>query len=83
LLLLRPSKKEPAMTVFVLIQEHQNAHGYVDTSIAGVFHDEHIAREEEALERRRARDQGLIVEDDESPDGEWQVSWAIEEHVVS
>ena len=54
------------MTVFVLIQEHQNEHGYVDTSIAGVFHHEHVAREQEAIERRHAREQGLIVEDDDS-----------------
>ena len=39
------------MTVFVLIREDQNEHGYVDTSIAGVFHNEHVAREQEAVER--------------------------------
>ena len=71
------------MTVYVLIREDQNEHGYVDTSIAGVFHNEHDAREQEALERQNAREQGLIVEDDDSPDGEWQVSWAIQEHLVS
>ena len=71
------------MTVFVLIQEHQNEHGYVDTSIAGGFHDERAAQKHEAIERRLARDQGLIVEDDESPNGEWQVSWKIEEYVFS
>ena len=27
-------------------------------------------------------EQGLVVEDDESPDGEWQVSWKVEEHDV-
>lgn len=71
------------MTVFVLIREDQNEHGYVDTSIAGVFHIEHVAREQEAVERRNAREQGLIVEDDDSPDAEWQVSWIVEEHAVS
>ena len=25
----------------------------------------------------------LIVEDDDSPDGEWQVSWKVEEYAVS
>ena len=70
------------MTVFVLIQEHQNEHGYVDTSIADVFHDEHAAREQEAIERRHAREQGVIVEDDDSPDGEWQVSWKVEAYAV-
>jgi hypothetical protein len=71
------------MTVFVLIQEHQNEHGYVDTSIAGVFQHEHLAREREAAERRQAREKGLIVEDDDSADGEWQVSWKVEEYAVS
>lgn len=71
------------MTVFVLIQERQNAHGYVDTSVAGVFCEAHVAREREKAERRQAREHGLIIEDDDSPDGEWQVSWKIEEHAVS
>lgn len=71
------------MTVFLLIQEHQNEHGYVDTSIAGVFHDERVARAHEVIARRHAREQGLVVEDDDSPDGEWQVSWKVEEYVVS
>ena len=70
------------MTVFVLIQEHQTEHGYVDTSIAGVFHDEHMAQEQAAIECRLAREQGLIVEDDDSPDGDWQLSWKLEECAV-
>lgn len=70
------------MKVFVLIREDQSEHGYVDTSVAGVFNDEHVAREQEAIERRLAREQGLIVEDDDSPDGEWQVSWKVEEYAV-
>ena len=70
------------MTVFVLIREDQNEHGYIDTSIAGVFRDESLARDNEAIERRRAREEGLLVEDDDSPDGEWQVSWKVEEYLV-
>ena len=71
------------MAVFLLIQEHQDEHGYVDTSIAGVFHDEALAREQEAVERIHARDRGLVVEDDDSPDGEWQVSWRVEGYAVT
>ena len=70
------------MTVFVLIREDQNQHGYIDTSVAGVFQSEQVARQQEAVERRHAQDQSLIVEDDDS-DGEWQVCWKIEEHAVS
>ena len=71
------------MTVFVLIREDQNEHGYIDTSITGVFRDARIAKEMETLERLHARQDGLVVEDDESPDGEWQVSWKVEEHPVN
>jgi hypothetical protein len=71
------------MTVFLLIREDQNDHGYIDTSVAGVFSDEPRAREQEVAERQRAHEQGLIVEDDESPDGDWQVCWKIEEHLVN
>lgn len=67
------------MTVYLLLREDQNEHGYIDTSITGVFRDVTIAREQETLERRQAKAQGLVVEDDESPDGDWQVSWKVEE----
>ncbi|MDH4283610.1 MAG: hypothetical protein OEV36_13220 [Myxococcales bacterium] len=70
------------MTVFVLIREDQNEHGYVDTSIAGVFREAGVAKEMETLERLHARQEGLVVEDDDSPDGEWQISWKVEEHTV-
>ncbi len=55
---------------------------YVDQSISGVFYDSRLAREREAIECRKAREESLIVEDPDSPDGEWQVSWTIEEHAV-
>ena len=70
------------MNVFVLLRENQNEHGYIDTSIDGVFDDECEARAAELRERRKALEQGLIVENDDSPGGEWQVSWMVEEHVV-
>ena len=70
------------MTVFVLIREDQNEHGYIDTSIAGVFREAGAAKEMETLERLQARQERLVVEDDDSPDGEWQVSWNVEEHTV-
>jgi len=47
------------MTVFVLIREDQNEHGYVDTSIAGVFREADVAKEMETLERLHARQEGL------------------------
>jgi len=70
------------MTAFVLIREDQNEHGYIDTSIVGIFRDKQTAVEEETLGRLRASADGLVVEDDDSPDGEWQVSWNIQEQPV-
>ena len=70
------------MTVFVLIREDQNDYGYIDTSVVGVYQHQHLAREREVLERQEAQVQGLDVEDEHS-DGEWQVSWLVEEHAVS
>jgi hypothetical protein len=68
------------MTVYVLIREDQNQHGYIDTSIMGVFLDRATAQGREASERENARAEGLIVENDESDD--WQVSWTIQDHLV-
>jgi hypothetical protein len=69
------------MTVYVLLREDQNEHGYIDTSITGVYRDLRLAKEQEASERLSARGQGLLVEDDER-DPDWQVSWKLEEHFV-
>jgi hypothetical protein len=71
------------MTVYILLREDQNEHGYIDTSITGVFREVRVAKEVETLERQHAREEGLVVEDDESPDGEWQVSWKVEEYFVA
>ena len=71
------------MTVYVLIREDQNDHGYVDTAISGIFQDERIARQREAAERMRAREQGLRACDEEESNPDWQVSWTIEDHFVS
>ena len=71
------------MTVFVLVREDQSDHGFVDTSIAGIFHDRQAAASQEARERLLARTEGLVVEDDDSVGGEWQVSWKVEEHAVN
>ena len=48
------------MTVYVLLREDQNEHGYIDTSIAGVFREAGVAKEMETLERLHARQEGLV-----------------------
>ncbi len=70
------------MTVYILIREDQNEHGYIDTSIVGVYTCESKADEAKVVESMRARADGLVVENDESPDGEWQVSWMIRAHDI-
>jgi hypothetical protein len=72
------------MTVYVLIREDQNDHGFVDFSIVGIFHEEHAAHQFLDAETARARELGLRVEDEERDvDVDWQVSWKIEDHLLS
>jgi hypothetical protein len=70
------------MTVYVLIREDQSELGYIDHSISGVFQHAQVAWERAAFESQKARQEGLIVEDENSPDGEWEVSWTVQEHAV-
>ena len=70
------------MTVSVLIREDQNEHGYIDSSIVGVFSKMQAAHAREGLEWQRAREEGLAIEDDES-EGDWQVCWRIEAHEIA
>jgi hypothetical protein len=71
------------MTVYVLIREDQNDHGYVDVSIIGIFRDEQVARNRKDSERARAREEGLRLAGDDDEEADWQVSWYVEEHSVS
>ena len=70
------------MTVYVLIREDQNDHGYVDVSIAGIFGDVRTAQEHEEAERARAHQQRLRICDADESDPDWQVSWKVEYYVV-
>lgn len=69
------------MSVHILIREDQNEHGYIDTSVVGVFQDKAAARQYEESERHRAQAEGLVIEDDDTG-GDWQVCWRIEEYTV-
>ncbi len=70
------------MTVFLLIREDQNEHGYIDTSVNGVFSEETNAKARECAEMQCALAEGLLVEDVNCTDGDWQVCWRIEEHAM-
>jgi hypothetical protein len=70
------------MTVYVLLREHQNEYGYVDTSVEGVFYQQNDATRRLSEERHKARLDGLRL-CDENDDGEWEVAWSIERHSLN
>ena len=57
------------MTVFVLIREDQSEHGYIDTSVTGVFREVRVAKEMDPFERLHAREEGHLVEGRGIPPG--------------
>jgi hypothetical protein len=71
------------MTVFLLIREDQNEHGYIDTSIDGVFHEVADAKARERSEMQRALAEGLLVEEVNCGDADWQVCWRVESHALA
>ena len=68
------------MTVYLLIRESQNQHGYVDTTTIGIYATEAGAIKALEEQRLEARNEGLrTVEDDDS---DWEAHWRIEQHEV-
>ena len=68
------------MTVYVLVREDQNEHGFVDASIIGLFRNQDEAAVLLKSSRAEARKQGLRVCGDPGTEPEWEVSWNIEPH---
>ena len=67
------------MWVYLLIQEHQFAHGYVDTSILGVYATRDRAQAAEDRHRKAAQALGFHIEDPEGEfEDDWEISWSIE-----
>jgi hypothetical protein len=71
------------MTVHVVIREDQNEHGFVDTSVVGLFRRRNEAEAFVASSISAARDEGLRVYGDLGVEPDWEVSWMIEPHPVS
>lgn len=67
------------MTVHVLIREDRNEHGYIDTSVVGVYRELRSARLERRRQRRGAIAEGLDVNYFNTEDDTWEVFWRIEE----
>ena len=70
------------MDVHVLIREDQNAHGFVDTSVEGVFGQED-ADASAAKERCKSRTRELKAsrvwgDAGDWHESDWEVSWMIE-----
>lgn len=70
------------MDVYMLIREDQNDHGFVDTSIAGVYATREGAMNAMKEEQEEARAEGwrVATADADGYEGaDWQVYWKIEE----
>ncbi len=73
------------MNVYVLIREDQNDHGFIDTSISGVFATSESALSWMRAKQERAHAEGLRVntnDDDSYEEADWDVYWRIEEQEV-
>jgi len=74
------------MTVYVVLREDQSQHGFVDTSVIGLFVTEKEAQAVLESKLAEAREQGLRVcgdpgtEDDPETESEWEVSGYIQRH---
>jgi hypothetical protein len=69
---------EEATTVHVVIREDQNEHGFVDTSVVGLFRSRRDADVFVESSSVGARGQGLRVWGDPGTEPDWDVSWIIE-----
>lgn len=73
------------MQVFVVIREDQNDHGFVDTSVSGIYRRREEAEAYVTQWKADARADGLHVSGDDDDDWEevdWEVHYKIEAHVL-
>ena len=66
------------MVVNVLIREDRDQHGYIDTSVIGIYRELKSARLEKMRQRRRAISHGFDVSYDNPVGDTWEVCWKIE-----
>lgn len=67
------------MKIFLIVQENQNDHGFVDTTMVDAFTDQRLA--ERAIETLAsdAIDAGEYVAGKNAPADDWTVSYAVQE----
>jgi hypothetical protein len=70
------------MTIYVMLREDQNDHGFVDVTVEGVFHRKEDAQAQIDAEEAKARAAGMLVDGDDAVDEDWEVSWRIEGHTL-
>lgn len=74
------------MEVFVVIREDQNDHGFVDTSVWGIYRSRADAEAAARDGENDARARGFrVLDDDEDRDwdeSEWQVYYKVEAHTL-
>ena len=71
------------MTVHVVIREDQSEHGFVDTSIAGLFQNRSDAAAFMESSISEARRDGIRVCGDPGCEPDWEVCWFIESHSLA
>lgn len=69
------------MTIYLLVREDQNQHGFVDTGVIGAYRKKEDAEAHLRDEARIERENGTRVEGEAGcPPGDWDVSLRVEEH---
>ena len=71
------------MIVHVVIREDQNEHGFIDTSVVGLFSSPNEADAFVKSSVAEARKEGLRVSGDRSASADWEVYWKVEDHSLS
>ena len=71
------------MTIYLLVREDQNQHGFVDTGVIGAFRSKEDAEEYRCTEVQVERENGMRVDGEEGcPLGDWDVALRVEEHAL-
>ena len=71
------------MTIYLLVREDQNQHGFVDTGVIGAFRRKEDAEAHLQSEVRIERESGTWVDGEEGcPLDDWDVALRIEEHTL-
>jgi hypothetical protein len=71
------------MTVHVVIREDQSEHGFIDTSVVGLFRSRPDADSFVKSSVLQARHEGLRVCGGTGDPADWDVSWIVEGHALS